>query len=135
MKNLSSKDTKTLNEFLQVNTLSNYNTKLTKKKTNSHKFFHIDTITEFNEHKRKTFRSKLPLTSTSFYQYSSRSNKTNRKILTLKPKRLVKLYGGKIPLNLIGKANLDYKKTLYDVEVDEFEKKLSQEIKVKHFHF
>ena len=124
-KKITEKDKKTLNELIQVNIISKHHERLNKQKPNSLKFINNGNLSSFISYKEMNYRNIPSITTSNFFPNTERGYKTNRKKLTFKPKRLVKLYGGKIPLNLIGKANLDYKKTLYDVEVDEFEKKLN----------
>ena len=87
--------------MLQVNIISNTNNQKTEaKKPNSLKFINTDI---FDNNKEISFRNRPHLTYNSFYQnYSKNNNKTRRKI-NYKPKRLVKLSGGEIPLKFLGK--------------------------------
>ena len=126
---LSEREKKTLNELLQVNLLSKnaLNEKLSKKKPKSLKFLNTDNLSTTNK-KGISYRNRPQLTCTSFYQNFTKNNKSSRK-LTYKPKRLVKLYGGGIPLKMVGKATLDCTKTFYKEDGDDFEKKLSSTTK------
>ena len=107
---LSEREKKTLNELLQVNLLSKntINEKLSKKKPKSLKFLNTDNLSTTNK-KGINYRNKPQLTCISFYQNFTKNNKSSRK-LNYKPKRLVKLYGGGIPLKMVGKATLDCQK-------------------------
>ena len=131
---LSDRENKTLNELLQVNLVSKnvYNEKSSKKKPKSFKFLYMDNIGTYR--KDQNCRNRPQLTSTSFYQNFKKNNKTNRK-LSYKPKRLVKLYGGEIPLKMVGKATLDCTKTFYKEDGDNFEKKMSNFGKKNKIYF
>ena len=123
-KQLSEREKRTLNELLQVNILSNNQDRLTRQKPSSLKFL-TDNLNNNNDEKNISYNHrKSPLTSTGFYQKNKKYNRT-QKVLSFKPKRLVKFYGGEIPLKFLGKANLDYPKTFYTREHDEFERKLN----------
>ena len=123
IKPLSEKEKKNLNELLQVNIISNSHEKKKKKKPKSLKFLNSD-IFNYNNDKGISYRNKPPMTYTSFYQNYPNSNKTSRK-MTYKPRRLVQISGGEIPLKLLGKATLDYTKTFYKIEGDDFDKKIA----------
>lgn len=123
-KQLSEREKRTLNELLQVNIISNNQDKLTRQKPTSLKFL-TDDLNSNNDDRITSYNNRRsPLTSTGFFHKNKKNNRT-QKVLSFKPKRLVKLYGGEIPLKLLGKANLDYPKTFYTREHDEFERKLN----------
>jgi hypothetical protein len=123
-KQLSEREKRTLNELLQVNILSNNQDRLTRQKPGSLKFL-TDNLNNNNDDKNISYNNrKSPLTSTAFFQKNRKNNRT-QKVLSLKPKRLVKLYGGEIPLKFLGKATLDYPKTFYTRDHDEFERKIN----------
>ena len=123
LKPLSENEKNKLNELLQVNIISNtHNEKKIKQKPKSLKFINTD-IFDYSSSKGISHRNRPPMTYTSFY-HNSKGNKTSRK-LSYKPRRLVKLSGGEIPLKLLGKATLDYTKTFYKKERDDFDKKIS----------
>ena len=132
---LSEREKKTLNELLQVNLLSKntINEKLSKKKPKSLKFINIYNLSTTNK-KVINYRNRRQLTCTFFYQNFTKNNKSSRK-LNYKSKRLVKLYGGGIPLKMVGKATLDCTKNFYKEEGDDFEKKLSSTSKKKIRYF
>ena len=121
IKQLSEREKYKLNELLQVNILSNTNNQKTDtKKPKSLKFINTDI---FDNNKEISFRNRPHLTYNSFYQnYSKNNNKTSRKI-NYRPKRLVKLSGGEIPLKFLGKATLDCAKTFYNIEKNDLDKK------------
>ena len=123
IKQLSEREKHKLNELLQVNIISNSsNEKTARQKPKSLKFDIFDNKKEIN------CRNCPNLTTyNSFFNNNKNiknNSKTSRK-LSYKPRRLVKLEGGEMPLKLIGKATLDYTKTFYKMEVDDFDKKLS----------
>ena len=122
IKPLSETDKKKIFELLQGNIISKIQNQKTKK-PKSIKFITTDNFNKNN--KQISYRNRVHLTYNSFSQNNSNknSNKTSRKII-YKPRRLVKLEGGDIPLRSIGKATLDYTKTYYKMEADDFDKKL-----------
>ena len=124
-KQLSEKDKKTLNALLQVNLLSRHSEKNIKQKPNSLKFLNTGNFSNYISYKELTYRNLPNTTTSTFYPNTERGSKTSRKRLVFKPKRLVKLYGGEIPLKLIGKSTFDFTKTFYKMEEDEFEKKIN----------
>ena len=125
-KQLSEKEKYKLNELLQVNMISNTNNQNTdRKKMKSLKLINTDIFN--NNNKEISFRNRPQLTFNSFYHNYTKNknnNKSNRKI-SYKPRRLVKLSGGEIPLKFLGKATLDCTKTFYKVDQDDFEKKVA----------
>lgn len=126
LKQLSEREKHKLNELLQVNIISNsHNEKTARQKPKSLKFYNNDI---FDNNKEISCRNRPNLTTyTSFFNINKNTknnSKTSRK-LSYKPRRLVKLDGGEIPLKLLGKATLDYTKTFYEIEADDFDKKLS----------
>ena len=123
-KQLSEKEKFKLNELLQVNIISNtQNEKTSRQKIKSLKFINTDLFN--NNNKEISYRNRPNLTGNSFYHnYTKNNNKTSRKV-SYKPRRLVKLTGGEMPLKLLGKATLDLTKTFYKVEQDDFDKKIS----------
>ena len=101
IKPLSENEKNKLNELLQVHIISNtHNEKKTKQKPKSLKFINTD-IFDYSSSKGISHRNRPPMTYTSFYHNYSKGNKTSRK-LSYKPRRLVKLSGGEIPLKLLG---------------------------------
>ena len=137
IKQLSEREKNKLNELLQVNIISNsHNEKTTRQKPKSLKFFSNDifdnNIQEINTRNRPNLT-----TYGSFFNINKNIkniNKTSRK-LSYKPRRLVKLDGGEIPLKLLGKATLDYTKTFYKMEADDFDKKISSTRKKNNKEF
>lgn len=124
IKPLSEKEKNKLNELLQVNIISKKkNEKTNQSKPKSLKFLNTDIFIN-NKNKEISYRNKAPMTCTSFYHNYKNSNKTSRK-MSYKPKRLVKISGGEIPLKFLGKATLDYTKTFYKIKGDNFEQKSS----------
>ena len=126
IKQLSEREKHNLNELLQVNIISNsHNEKTARQKPKSLKYCNNDI---FDNNKDINYRNKPNLTTyNSFFNIDKNiknNSKTSRK-LSYKPRRLVKLDGGEIPLKLLGKATLDYTKTFYQMEADDFDKKLS----------
>jgi len=122
-KQLTEREKRTLNELLQVNIFSNNQDRLTRQKPSSLKFL-TDNLNN-NDDKNISFNTRRsPLTSTGFFQKNKKNNRT-QKVLSFKPKRLVKLYGGEIPLKFLGKSKLDYPKTFYTKDYDDFERKLN----------
>ena len=121
IKPLSEKEKNKLNELLQANILSNSRNEK-RDKPKSLKYINTDIFT--NNKKDIIYRNRPIMTYTSFYQNYAKGNKNSRK-LSYKPRRLVKLTGGEIPLKSLGKATLDYTKTFYKMEGDDFDKKLA----------
>ena len=122
IKQLSEREKHKLNELLQVNIISNsHNEKTARQKPKSLKF-------DIFGDKEINCRNRPNLTTyNSFFNNNKNiknNSRTSRK-LSYKPRRLVKLEGGEIPLKLLGKATLDYTKTFYQMEADDFDKKLS----------
>ena len=132
IKPLSEKEKIKLNELLQVNIVVNKkNESTSRKKPKSFKFLNKEILNnnlDFNS------RNKHKLISHTFYQNFTNNYNTSRK-LVYKPKRLLKISEGEIPLKQLGKATLDCAKTFYGLNTDNFHKTLYSAEKKKNNAF
>ena len=106
-----------LSSLLKINLLSIKTDKLTRQKPKLNLFNNTDTFNKMTP--SYDDKGKSNLTSTSFYKPYQ---KINRDILSNKSRKHKTMYAGKIPLEFMGKASLDYNKTFYTTANEEIKK-------------
>ena len=108
-----------LNNLLKINLLSVKTDKLSRQKPQLKLFNKTDTFNKMTPILND--QGKPCLTTTSFYKPYQ---KINRNVYTDKPRKTKTkaLYTGKIPLEFMGKATLDYTKTFYTTTNEELKK-------------
>ena len=133
LKQLSEKEKTKLNELLQVNIITNKKSEsVSRKKPKSFKFLNKEILN--NNLDLNSRNNKNTLACNTFYQNFTKYNKTSRKLI-YKPKRLLKLSGGEIPLKKLGKATLDCARTFYGLNTDNYNKNLNSAEKRKNKAF
>ena len=122
-----------LSGLLKINLLSIRNDKLSRQKPELKLFNNTDTFYKVSPKKNNDI-SKPNLTTTSFYNNSYK--KQTRDLLSNFSKKNKTMYSGKIPLEFIGKATLDCKKTFYTTTNEDLKKnkKIFTAVKSKVFN-
>ena len=129
----SKKEKFILNNLLKINTLSIKKDRVSRRKPQLKIFSNTDIIDKLDT--KYDDRNRQNLTTTSFYKPYSHQ-KINRNIISNKSRKNNTMYSGKIPLEYMGKATLDFAKTFYTSENEDLKKnkKLYTTVKNKVFN-